>query len=872
MALSPGPVGFLPTQIHPWDYLMRRLCEELNDEEKEYLMQFYIRDGEVPGSFETLVAERIGKDIDSAEQLKRYLKGQYGGQGSFSWSEKIEGYIRDLQEYIHHYEIKPTTTFIGRDADVNKVCRDLEDYRNLGLIVHGFGGQGKSCLANQVCHKFQEKGWLVLKIDLRNVTHTSDVLKTLLLKLKQPFPTCEHVDLLMKILVKGLHAIKHKTLFCLDDCDKIFQNQYEHELFQDAFYSLFHAQVDAQVRILITTREKVPEKPGEDKLFAQHHLMPLVLEDGVDLLKCCSGMTFEVDKAEEIVHKCACSPMAIKMVSTMLKEGKFTTDHLIFHLNMDKNVSKGLGVRSIIEETITNLDPLERNALAAMSVFQASPFEFGAVEKILQNICHNTGTCMSVLQRLHDSNLLEVESRHKSERKCTYSLHPLVYQYLSEQIKSEAYTIAVQNFVEYYEKLIGRIMRGMNTRYWKGRWLLETNKIHIMKFYSIMADEPELLRPMKSKFSPIELLIKKHLSDLSDLMISNVMKRRIFTSETKRAQKAKNDDAFIFWMVEEADVFNLLHDQPDIALQMLEKLSEGRYAALRGLHADPFYNKLVHSLFHKVKGLAKWKKLQYQSAMEHLNLSVCFLQKIEPLPQDFICKVWCFIGEMHIEIGDFQTAYDVLQTSFEALTDILHNNAKPSKQSEQSYELHLAIPKHYYLFALIEFKKALLEPDPKEKTSLFSNAKQKLGKGMKLDEALKIDYLDCYYTKMKLLADIYVEEGQIDKAYQDALFVLDQRREILQPPHKNYTESVYQVARICMLQGKKCALEGKQDEAKDQYKTSVCRFSEMIDHHLKQGHIPREHELYKNIRRDHIRAAECLGDQKETRKVLKFYK
>lgn len=221
--------------------------------------------------------------------------------------------------------------------------------------------------------------------------------------------------------------------------------------------------------------------------------------------------------------------MAIKMVSSMLKEGKFSTDHLIFHLNMDTNVSKGLGVRSIIEDAVTNLDLMERNSLVAMSVFQASPFEFGAVEKILQNICHNTGSCMSVLQRLHDCNLLEVESTRKSERKRTYSLHPLVYQYLSEQKKPEAYTIAAQNFVEYYEKLIGRIMRGMNTRYWKGRWRLETNKIHIMKFYSIMADEPELLRPMKSKFTPIELLIKKHVSDLSDLMISNVMKRRIFT-------------------------------------------------------------------------------------------------------------------------------------------------------------------------------------------------------------------------------------------------------------------------------------------------------------------------------------------------------
>lgn len=60
MALSQGPVGFLPTQIHPWDDLMRRLCEELNDEEKEYLMQFYIREDEAPNSFETLVAERIG--------------------------------------------------------------------------------------------------------------------------------------------------------------------------------------------------------------------------------------------------------------------------------------------------------------------------------------------------------------------------------------------------------------------------------------------------------------------------------------------------------------------------------------------------------------------------------------------------------------------------------------------------------------------------------------------------------------------------------------------------------------------------------------------------------------------------------------------
>ena len=55
--------------------------------------------------------------------------------------------------------------------------------------------------------------------------------------------------------------------------------------------------------------------------------------------------------------------------------------------------------------------------------------------------------------------------------------------------------------------------------------------------------------------------------------------------------------------------------------------------------------------------------------------------------------------------------------------------------------------------------------------------------------------------KLKLKADINVEKGILMEALRDADYVLDKRREILQPPHTHYTESVYQVGRVYMLLG-----------------------------------------------------------------------
>ena len=68
-----------------------------------------------------------------------------------------------------------------------------------------------------------------------------------------------------------------------------------------------------------------------------------------------------------------------------------------------------------------------------------------------------------------------------------------------------------------------------------------------------------------------------------------------------------------------------------------------------------------------------------------------------------------------------------------------------------------------------------------------------------------MDHFELYNVKQKLKADVLIEKGDYDQALLEAKTALNLRRTILQPPHFKYMESVYQVAKIYLLTGNKCA-------------------------------------------------------------------
>lgn len=83
---------------------------------------------------------------------------------------------------------------------------------------------------------------------------------------------------------------------------------------------------------------------------------------------------------------------------------------------------------------------------------------------------------------------------------------------------------------------------------------------------------------------------------------------------------------------------------------------------LRGLDGKPVYPKLVHALFHKVKGLCFWKQFRYGDSINHMEMSLKFLQDCKEVDkyQAFIARNYCYLGQIYIDKGDIEKAEEML--------------------------------------------------------------------------------------------------------------------------------------------------------------------------------------------------------------------
>ena len=258
------------------------------------------------------------------------------------------------------------------------------------------------------------------------------------------------------------------------------------------------------------------------------------------------------DTAHSIATCCSLSPLAITMVSQLLKLQKFTPQQLLYHLKKDKrNVTKAMTVDLCIEESFQNFNEEMQASLIHLAVFQSSKFDLKSAAKIL-----GTDTPKKLLEPLHDYHFLEVVRNKRKvgvKSDTEYSLHPLVYRFVAEKLKAgnfrETYNEAIVRFVDLMEGKIGRIFKMCNIRCKKGIAELEENKVHILRFYDFLLEEKRLLKPYPKTVKDRFVLLKKKVSDLTDLVLSDVKKRRLFISEAERAKESGCDAMQIFWTV-----------------------------------------------------------------------------------------------------------------------------------------------------------------------------------------------------------------------------------------------------------------------------------------------------------------------------------
>lgn len=232
--------------------------------------------------------------------------------------------------------------------------------------------------------------------------------------------------------------------------------------------------------------------------------------------------------ASAIVTKCACSPLAVTVVSDLLKSRKFTPCKLIQNLELDEfNITKGLGVVECIKRGLDNLDEELQRILVCLSVFQSSPFSMQYAFFVCQQGEVEDSSSKDKIWKLEKKHLIEKEAASGKR-----SLQPLVYQYITEWKKPKflqnAYEIAVKHFVKLLETVVEKIVRRLNTSVIKGLRKMEDDKVHILKFYDLIADHPDALPNGQGNMSEKDAVLRKCVSDLTDLLLSNAKKRRMF--------------------------------------------------------------------------------------------------------------------------------------------------------------------------------------------------------------------------------------------------------------------------------------------------------------------------------------------------------
>ena len=220
------------------------------------------------------------------------------------------------------------------------------------------------------------------------------------------------------------------------------------------------------------------------------------------------------------------------------------------------------------------------------------------------------------------------------------------------------------------------------------------------------------------------------------------------------------------------------------------------------------------ALFHKLKGQAFWKLLRYNEAIKHIDLALHFFGFLRPAESFCFLKVKLleYKGQVLLDMEELDKGEETLRKAYDMIQSQVYIKDPNDVRAKEIKKQSLLMPRFFRHFGAIEIERARLEQDTEKKNKYLNKALEYLCEGMELDKQLHTDSLDDYAAKMKLRADVYMEQGLLDEALKYAEVADSQRRHRLQLPHINVTESVYQVARVYMMKGIKLLQNGHESK------------------------------------------------------------
>ncbi|XP_033740036.1 uncharacterized protein LOC117327245 [Pecten maximus] len=808
-------------------------------------------------------------------------------------ADRLKKYKDKLEKHKQQWRRKDIfdPNFVGRDKEINSIMEGVQNEHGTftGVSIFGSGGIGKTSLGNEVCRRLWalSKNWQVIKIDLRGKYSMGDLMKDIILELQLKddgtMSDADSDDLQNSLkdamesrmqanILNHLGKITRRTIVMLDNVDDIIHKN-EKGFIPFVKMLLNAIQTKCKVRVIITSRVSL-----------QRDRFGGTLTELRDLLSEVEVRQLQVDDAKELIRKCTpkglvseeecyClvklterNPLALRTICSILKNccRQVKPAEVIRHLRSNEGKLSMVGMEKCLQESFDRLEDSMKNILIQLTLFKTSPFDINAASEVLR--ADNTPKPQILLTKM---NLFHLKSRHLIEvqdttiqtegnlkqniqprpeelgninRNVLYSLHPLVFEFLTKQ-KSQMSAVLMPakiRFFEYMERIIGIIGKEQENYYYSTQLYLREYHVHIQSYFDITL---ELQGDIETR--RVNMTTSNRILEIGRRVLNQDGQLRWLQWVTDRAERNGQVDQWVFYrgyMIQLLTEMDTISDIPSIMDVTERKLDMKLRRPDTGM-------KVALGNYHHKKAMYFKKIDNRQKVIENLEKARQYLEDEDIRPMTNMVMI-------------LANVYNDLGCSY-----YLHDSEKcrsyHEKAISKSLEEHPDVDMFKNNLAVCQLKDILdqtLEQSSRDENieetlEHFSNV---IAKGRRQGT----DNTDSHTVALRNRSTLYLHLKRYEEAYSDAKKSLEVRKKILKDPHEDLTLSCSHVARILYNWGDQQIRSGNIGLGFPHLKEAIHFYDEALTK-IKNGGLSIDHEEYAEIKKFHLKAVNRVDTKRK---------